>query len=69
METLLPSQWVAQCAVKLHERWTTVDQATLEEVAMELWKNREYRVMEPDEAASIWLTPIAAPTSQAQPAG
>ena len=35
---------LAQC-------WTTVDQATLEEVAMELWKDTQYRVMEPVEAA------------------
>jgi hypothetical protein len=64
METLLPSQWVAQCAVKLHERWTTVDQGTLEEVAMELWKDTQYRVMEPVAAASTWLTPIEAPPSE-----
>ena len=60
METLLPTQWIAKCAERLHERWTTVDQGMLEEVAMDLWKNTEYRVMEPAEAASFWLTPVAA---------
>ena len=58
METLLPTQWIAKCAERLHQRWTTVDQAMLEEVAMDLWKNTEYRVMEPEVAAGIWLNPI-----------
>jgi hypothetical protein len=58
MQTLLPTQWIAQCAVRLHERWKTIDQAVLEEVAMDLWKRTDYRVMTPDEAAEVWLNPI-----------
>ena len=60
METLLPTQWIAQCAVKLRERWTTVDQAMLEEVAMDLWMDPDFRAREPAEAATDWLTPINA---------
>lgn len=66
METLLPTQWIAQCAERLHQRWTTVDLAMLEEVAMDLWKNTEYRTMEPIEAAASWLTPIVEHPSEPQ---
>jgi hypothetical protein len=59
METLLPTRWIALCAERLHERWKTVDQAMLEEVAMELWKQTEYRAMAPEVAAATWLNPIA----------
>jgi len=59
METLLPTQWIAQFAERLHARWTTIDQAVLEEVAMDLWKRTEYRVMSPQEAADVWLNPIS----------
>jgi hypothetical protein len=58
METLLPTQWIAQFAARLHTRWKTIDQAVLEEVAMDLWKRTEYRVMSPEEAADMWLNPI-----------
>lgn len=64
MEPLLPTQWIVKCAERLHERWTTIDQAMLEEVAMDLWRNTEYRVMEPAEAASFWLTPISSQFSE-----
>ncbi|MDO9404893.1 MAG: hypothetical protein Q7T87_12745 [Polaromonas sp.] len=60
MTTLLPSQWIAECAVKLRERWTTVDQAMLEEVAMDLWMNPDFRGREPSVAAADWLMPINA---------
>ena len=58
METLLPTQWIAQFADRLHGRWKTIDQAVLEEVAMDLWKRTEYRVLSPCEAADLWLNPI-----------
>lgn len=61
MTTLLPSQWIAECAVKLRERWPTVDQAMLEEVAMDLWMDPDFRGLEPAEAAADWLMPISSP--------
>jgi hypothetical protein len=66
METLLLTQWIAKCAERLHQRWTTVDFAMLEEVAMDLWKNTEYRTMEPIEATTSWLTPIVQHPSDPQ---
>lgn len=61
MEQLLPTQWIAQFAERLHERWKTVDLAVLEEVAMDLWARTDYRVMAPADAAALWLDPIAPP--------
>jgi hypothetical protein len=43
----------------------------LEEVAMDLWKRTEYRVMSPGEAADLWLNPITPipPSNQQGAAG
>lgn len=58
MEQLLPTQWIAEFAERLHDRWKTVDLAVLQEVAMDLWVRTDYRVMPPAEAAALWLDPI-----------
>lgn len=59
MDELTPTQWITKCAERLHERWQTVETAQLEEVAVEIWQNRNLRAMEPAEAASSWLKPIS----------
>lgn len=59
METLLPTQWIHQCAERLHERWHTVEPAQLEEVAMDLWRDEGLRKMHPKDAASSWLVPVS----------
>lgn len=58
MDELTPSQWIAKCGQKLHERWHTVETAQLEEVAVEIWRDARLREMKPDEAAVVWLSPI-----------
>lgn len=58
MDTLLPTQWIAQCADRLHQRWRTVEPAQLEELAVDLWKDVQLRAMPPEEAAAIWLSPV-----------
>lgn len=58
MQTLLPTQWIAQFAVRLGNRWPTVERAMLEEVAMDLWKDPDFRAQDPVSAADVWLTPI-----------
>jgi hypothetical protein len=58
METLTPSQWIAACAKRLHERWKTVDAGELEEVAVGIWQDARLRSMEPAEAAALWLLPV-----------
>lgn len=59
MDHLSPTQWVAQCADRLQQRWQTVESAQLEEVAMELWRDSYLRALPPAEAAALWLIPVA----------
>jgi hypothetical protein len=59
MQQLRPTQWIVQCAQQLQERWHSVDHAQLEEVAVDIWKDERLRVLEPAEAATAWLAPIA----------
>lgn len=58
MDTLLPTQWIAQCADRLYQRWRTVEPAQLEELAVDLWKDVQFRAMPPEEAAAAWLSPV-----------
>jgi hypothetical protein len=58
MDTLLPTQWIAQCADRLHQRWRTVEPAQLEELAVDLWKDVQLRAMPPEKAAAVWLSPV-----------
>lgn len=58
MDTLLPTQWIAQCADRLHQHWRTVEPAQLEELAVDLWKDVQLRAMPPEEAAAVWLSPV-----------
>lgn len=58
MDELTPSQWIAKCGEKLHERWQTVQPAQLEEVAVVIWQDTKLRSMSPDEAATTWLRPV-----------
>lgn len=65
MEALRPTEWIARCADRLHDRWQTVEPAQLEEVAMDIWRNDYLRSMDPVEAAAFWLTPVR--TESAEP--
>lgn len=67
MDTLRPTEWIARCADRLHDRWHTVDPAQLEEVAVEIWKNDYLRSMDPVDAAAFWLTPVGNGPSEQQP--
>lgn len=58
MHEMTPSQWIAKCGEKLHERWHTVETAQLEEVAVDIWRDVKLREMTPEEAAVVWLSPI-----------
>lgn len=61
---LMPSQWIAQCAQRLAQRWRTVPPPELEEVAIDLWHDRELRRLDPQEAASRWLAPVGDASAQ-----
>lgn len=58
MDEMTPSQWIAKCGEKLHERWHTVETAQLEEVAVDIWRDKKLRAMDPGEAAAVWLRPV-----------
>ncbi len=58
MDEITPSQWIARCGAKLHERWQTVQPAQLEEVAVVIWQDANLRALPPDQAAEAWLSPI-----------
>lgn len=58
---ITPSEWIDQCAARLHERWKTVDQAQLEDVALDIYLDDRLRHMPPADAAVAWLSPLSGP--------
>lgn len=58
MDALRPTEWIAKCAERLHDRWHTVEPAQLEEVAVDIWKNDYLRSMGPVEAAAFYAYPV-----------
>ena len=59
MPSISQSQWISLCAQRLHQRWRTVGLAQLEEVAGTIWQQPGLQCMQPDEAAALWLSPVA----------
>lgn len=51
--------WIAVCAHRLQRQWRTVDPEQLDELAADLWKDERLRALAPDEAATLWLAPLA----------
>jgi hypothetical protein len=47
--------WVAQCARRLRQHWRTIDVASLEEVAGDLYRDERMRRLPPADAATAWL--------------
>jgi hypothetical protein len=58
MDEPTPCEWLARCAARLGERWRTVPDFELEEVAIEVWQDEALRGLGPEEAASKWLAPV-----------
>jgi len=42
----------------LPEHWPHADVGALEEAAMDLWRDGEFRSLAPVEAAARWLSPL-----------
>ncbi|MDQ6684470.1 MAG: hypothetical protein M3Z16_05020 [Pseudomonadota bacterium] len=57
-DDLADVEWIAQCARRLRQRWPRAYIATLEETALDLWRDDRLRELTPVEAAEIWLAPI-----------
>ncbi len=55
---LSPGQWIDAVALRLQQRWPTVDPEQLAEVACDLLKVPELRAMLPAQAAAEWLRPV-----------
>jgi len=43
---------------ELREHWPHADVGALEEAAMDLWRDGEFRSLAPVEAAARWLSPL-----------
>ena len=54
-DNLADVQWVAQCAQCLREQWPRADSTSLEEAAMEIWREEPMRQLTPTQAADAWL--------------
>lgn len=55
MDAIKQQEWVAQCARRLRQQWRTIDLASLEEVAHDLYDDERMRVLSPADAAAAWL--------------
>ncbi|MBT2321881.1 hypothetical protein J7E62_05860 [Variovorax paradoxus] len=51
--------WIAVCAHRLQRKWRTVDPDQLDELAADLWQDEKLRALAPDDAATLWLEPLA----------
>ena len=54
-DNLADVQWVAQCAQCLREQWPRADPTSLEETALEIWRDEAMRTLTPSKAALGWL--------------
>jgi len=63
METSDRTQWIAACAQRLGQRWSTVSQADRGEAAALIWADPALRGMAPADAAAQWLIPITVPAA------
>ena len=54
-DNLADVQWIAQCARRRRQQWPGTDLVTLEEIALELWRDETLKGMGPEEAAALWL--------------
>lgn len=59
MDDLPAHIWIAACAHQLQQQWRTVAPAQLEDLAGDLWLDERLRILGPDEAARVWLEPVA----------
>jgi hypothetical protein len=55
VDAIREREWVAQCARRLRQHWRTIDLASLEEVARELYRDERMRFMSPADAAVAGL--------------
>lgn len=59
MAAVFSTQWIARCAARLGERWTTVPTSELEEGAIVPWQDLQLRPLKPARAAAKCLRLLA----------
>jgi hypothetical protein len=62
-DSFVDEQWIARCARRLRRQWPHADVASIEEAAVELWRIDWLREMAAEDAAELWLRPLAARSS------
>lgn len=50
------TEWIDRCAAKLDELWPRNAGVDVSELTFELWRERRWRLMEPEAAATLWTT-------------
>jgi hypothetical protein len=55
VEKLHAGEWIDRCSQRLREHWHTVEQAQLDDVAIDLWRDPRLRGLPPEDAAVEWL--------------
>ena len=55
MDELHAIEWIDLRSKRLQQHWRTVEPTELDEVAIDLWRDRRWREMAPEIAAEEWL--------------
>ncbi len=64
------NEWIVRCAQRLGDQWRTVDPELLQEVAVDLLREPQMRVLEPEAAAVCWLRQgVLGSADQVEPIG
>ena len=58
MNRLSQQEWIALASHRLARRWRHVSTEQLDEVASDLYQNKQLRELEPNVAAESWLAPL-----------
>jgi hypothetical protein len=50
------TEWIDRCAARLDELWPRASGVNIGNLTFELWRERRWRLMEPEAAAALWTT-------------
>ena len=55
----LSGDWLATMSAQLQRRWPTIDPQRLDDLALDLSRDASLRALPPEQAAEVWLQPVA----------
>jgi len=58
MHQLTQGQWIAIAAHRLQHRWRSINPGQLDELASDLWRDEQLRMLDPSLAVDRWLAPV-----------